>query len=146
MLNLRIRIRSDMPSWCLDLFKTCCSAIEDKKGSLDGFLNLKRTFNWLSCFYVYELMVPGSVGYMLLPGLSLMYGYIINSQHFKIVQSIWWMVARKQNGSRPIPTYYKNNWTTCNIITIANVNYCYKLRKSNSTLYCPTHTTYDVHS
>ena len=85
MLNLRVRIRSDMPSWCLDLFKTCCSAIEDKKGSLDGFLNLKRTFNWLSCFYVYELMVPGSVGYMLLPGLSLMYGYIINSQHFKTI-------------------------------------------------------------
>ena len=91
MLNLRVRIRSDMPSWCLDLFKTCCSAIEDKKGSLDGFLNLKRTFNWLSCFYIYELMVPGSVSYMLLPGLSLMYGYIINSQHFKIVQSFYLM-------------------------------------------------------
>ena len=91
MLNLRVRIRSDMPSWCLDVFKTCCSAIEDKKGSLDGFLNLKRTFNWLSCFYVYELMVPGSVSYMLLPGLSLMYGYIINSQRFKIVQSFYLM-------------------------------------------------------
>ena len=37
-------------------------------------------------------------------------------------------------------------WTTCNIITKANENYCYKLRQSNSTLHCPPHTTSPVHS
>ena len=164
MLNLRVRIRSDMPSWCLDLFKTCCSAIEDKKGSLDGFLNLKRTFNWLSCFYVYELMVPGgenefylySLGSRRYPFLGVVYNWKLRNSHqfwnqrtskvclnFNSLSSS----LRIDNHLEVHEFYFLGNWFLLNLAWVAP-SFGYSFRFSTTQVTCAwiTHGTYDLTS